>query len=245
MLIGTFSQIPYRTFAAALAPVAFLGLVLTVVLLYLVYHKEFVSRFSAETVEREKIANPALMWRTVIAAAVMLVLFFAGWSTSKVAIVTGALLLITKTVEPDKVYREIDWSLLVMLMGLLIVIAGIGKTVLPGDLAALAAHLQLARIGVLSSVTAVLSNLVSNVPAVLLLKPFVAHLPDQSRGWLTLAMSSTLAGNLTLLGSIANLIVVERARGTVRISFVEYLKAGVPLTVLTIAAGILVLSLAP
>ena len=79
----------------------------------------------------------------------------------------------------------------------------------------------------------------------LLLKPFVGHLPDQSPGWLTLAMSSTLAGNLTLLGSIANLIVVERARGTVKISFVEYLKVGVPLTVLTIAAGILVLSLAP
>jgi Na+/H+ antiporter NhaD/arsenite permease-like protein len=88
----------------------------------------------------------------------MLVLFFAGWSTSKVAIVTGALLLITRTVEPEKVYREIDWSLLVMLMGLLIVIAGIGKTVLPGDLAAVAGHHQLARVSVLSGVTAVLSK---------------------------------------------------------------------------------------
>ena len=88
----------------------------------------------------------------------MLVLFFAGWSTSKVAIVTGALLLITRTVEPEKVYREIDWSLVVMLMGLLIVIAGIGKTVLPGDLAAVAGHLQLARVSVLSGVTAVLSK---------------------------------------------------------------------------------------
>ena len=245
MLIGTFSHIPYRTFAAALAPVAFLGLVLTVLLLYLVYHREFVSRFSAETVEREKVANPGLMWRTVVAAAVMLVLFFAGWSTSKVAIVTGALLLITRTVEPERVYREIDWSLLVMLMGLLIVIAGIGKTVLPGDLAAVAAHLQLARVSVLSGVTAVLSNVVSNVPAVLLMKPFIAHLPHQERGWLALAMSSTLAGNLTLLGSIANLIVVERARKTVKISFVEYLKAGVPLTILTLTAGIIALHLRP
>jgi Na+/H+ antiporter NhaD/arsenite permease-like protein len=245
MLIGTFSHIPYRTFAAALAPVAFLGLVFTVLLLYLVYHREFASKFSAETVEREKVANPGLMWRTVVAAAVMLVLFFAGWSTSKVAIVTGALLLITRTVEPEKVYREIDWSLLVMLMGLLIVIAGIGKTVLPGDLAAVAAHLQLARVSVLSGVTAVLSNVVSNVPAVLLMKPFIAHLPHQERGWLALAMSSTLAGNLTLLGSIANLIVVERARKTVKISFVEYLKAGVPLTILTLTAGIIALHLRP
>ena len=245
MLIGTFSHIPYPTFAAALAPVAFLGLILTVLLLYLVYHREFASRFSTATVEREKVTNPGLMWRTVIAAAAMLVLFFAGWSTSKVAIVTGALLLITRTVEPDRIYSEIDWSLLVMLMGLLIVIAGIGKTVLPGNLAAVAAHLQLGRVSVLSSVTAVLSNLVSNVPAVLLLKPFIAHLPHQDRGWLALAMSSTLAGNLTLLGSIANLIVVERARRTVKISFLEYLKAGVPLTVLTMGVGILALHLRP
>ena len=63
----------------------------------------------------------------------------------------------------------------------------------------------------LSAVTAVLSNLVSNVPAVLVLKPFVAALPDQGRAWLVVAMASTLAGNFTVLGSIANLIVVEKA----------------------------------
>jgi Na+/H+ antiporter NhaD/arsenite permease-like protein len=94
---------------------------------------------------------------------------------------------------------------------------------------------------VLAGLTAVLSNVVSNVPAVILLKPFVAHLPHPEHGWLTLAMASTLAGNLTLLGSIANLIVVERARHIVKISFFEYLKAGVPLTILTITSGILVL----
>ena len=109
----------------------------------------------------------------------------------------------------------------------------------------MAAHLQLAPVSVLSGVTAVLSNLVSNVPAVLLMKPFIAHLPHQERSWLALAMSSTLAGNLTLLGSIANLIVVERARRTVKISFVEYLKAGVPLTVLSLSAGVLALHLRP
>ncbi len=243
MLIGTYSLIPYRTFTAALAPVGALGLVFTVLLLYLVYRKEFSSPFSAETVEHEKPANPALMWRAVIAAATMLVFFFAGWSPPKVAIVAGALLLITRSVPPEKVYREIDWSLLVMLMGLLIVIAGIGKTVLPHDLAAAAGHLQMNRTSVLAGVAAVLSNLVSNVPAVLLLKPFIGHLLHPGRGWLTLAMASTLAGNLSVLGSIANLIVIERARRTVRISFVEYLKAGIPLTVLTIAFGVLILSL--
>ena len=243
MLIGIYSGIPYRTFAATLAPVAFLGLTLTVLLLYLAYRKEFSVKFSVEAGEAAGVANPALMWRTVSAAAIMLILFFAGWSTSKVAIVTGALLLVTRTVEPEKVYREIDWSLLVMLMGLLIVIAGMGKTFLPHDLAALAGHLRLDRIGVLSTLTAILSNVVSNVPAVLLLKPFTGHLSDPVQGWLTLAMSSTLAGNLTLLGSIANLIVVERARRTVKISFMEYMKVGAPLAAMTIAIGVLILSL--
>jgi Na+/H+ antiporter NhaD/arsenite permease-like protein len=82
---------------------------------------------------------------------------------------------------------------------------------------------------------------VSNVPAVLVFKPFVGHLPDPNRAWLILAMSSTLAGNFTLLGSVANLIVVQRARGEVEIGFWEYFKAGAPIAVATIAFGTLLL----
>ena len=72
----------------------------------------------------------------------------------------------------------------------------------------------------------------------MLLKPFIAVLPDQNRAWLVAAMASTLAGNFTVLGSIANLIVVEKAarRGVV-IGFWDYFRVGAPLTVLTLAAG--------
>jgi Na+/H+ antiporter NhaD/arsenite permease-like protein len=92
--------------------------------------------------------------------------------------------------------------------------------------------------------TAVLSNLVSNVPAVLILHPFIDQLPHRETAWLALAMASTLAGNFTILGSIANLIVVQNAatRG-VHIGFWEYFAVGAPLTVLTIAIGTLWLSL--
>ena len=85
-----------------------------------------------------------------------------------------------------------------------------------------------------------LSNLVSNVPAVLMLKPFVAALPDTATAWKVVAMASTLAGNFTVLGSIANLIVVEKAarRGIV-IGFWDYFRVGAPLTVLTILLGTL------
>jgi Na+/H+ antiporter NhaD/arsenite permease-like protein len=100
-------------------------------------------------------------------------------------------------------------------------------------------HLYLENAAMLSTVTAVVSNLVSNVPGVLVLKPFVTSLQDRQRAWLTVAMASTLAGNFTLLGSLANLIVVQsaRARG-ITIGFWDYFKVGAPLTLITIAVGI-------
>ncbi len=96
-------------------------------------------------------------------------------------------------------------------------------------------------IDLLSLVSAGLSNLVSNVPAVLLLEPVAGAMPETSRdtAWLALAMSSTLAGNLTVLGSVANLIVVENARREgFAISFWEYCKVGIPVTLLTLGLGI-------
>jgi len=91
---------------------------------------------------------------------------------------------------------------------------------------------------VLSAVTAVLSNLVSNVPAVLVIRPFIENLPGHDIAWLTVAMASTLAGNFTILGSIANLIVVQKAAAWgVRIGFWDYFRVGAPLTVLTLAIG--------
>jgi Na+/H+ antiporter NhaD/arsenite permease-like protein len=101
-------------------------------------------------------------------------------------------------------------------------------------------------VDVLSLVSVGLSNLVSNVPAVLLLEPVVQAMPAATKesGWLALAMSSTFAGNLTILGSVANLIVVESARRRgVEIRFREYLKVGVPLTLLTTGLGVAWLAL--
>jgi Na+/H+ antiporter NhaD/arsenite permease-like protein len=238
MMIGAFSQIPYRTFLLRLAPVALAGLVLTVLVIFLMYRREFIHGPHVEIQPPRIRLNRVLMWKSLVAAAIMIALFFAGWPVAKVAILAGALLLITRRVKPEKVYREIDWSLLVLFAGLFIVVAGIEKTSLPHELAGLAARFRLQRTAVLSLFSAVISNLVSNVPAVLVFKPLIAALPDVQHGWLTLAMASTLSGNLTLLGSIANLIVVERARRHVEITFFEYLKVGAPLTILTIAIGV-------
>ncbi len=92
---------------------------------------------------------------------------------------------------------------------------------------------------VMSVVASLLSNLVSNVPAVPVFKPLMSHLADPQRGWLVLAMSSTPADNLIILGSIANLIVVQRVhREGVEITFWEYVKTGSILTIATIVIGV-------
>ena len=238
MMIGSFSGIPYRAFAAALSPVAAVGLLLTVAVIALVYRSEFRAAGPLRIEHRPVRVHRPLLWKSVFAAAAMIVCFFAGIGAPKVAIVAGALLLITRRIKPERIYAEIDFGILVMFVGLFIVIAGIEKTRLPDDLFAFASRYGLSRTAPMSVFAALLSNLVSNVPAVLVFKSLVPRLPDPARAWLALAMSSTLAGNLTVLGSVANLIVIERARREVRIGFWEYAKAGVPLTLLTLAAGI-------
>ncbi len=239
MMIGSFSGIPYRDFAAALAPVAAAGLLGVMAIIALVYRREFLIAAPRVNVAPPPVrVHRALAWKSTIVSAGMIVFFLAGWPVAKVALVAGALLLVTRRVKPERVYAEIDWSLLVLFIGLFIVVRGVEKTSLSADLLAIAARLRLERPGVMSAFAAVLSNIVSNVPAVLVFRPFIPHLPDARQAWLTLAMSTTLAGNLTVLGSVANLIVLQRARHQVRISFWEYARAGVPLTILTIAMGI-------
>src|SRR5260370_3016237 len=106
----------------------------------------------------------------------MTALFFAGQPVAKVAIVGGALLLFTRRVRAEKVYREIDWPLLVMFVGLFIVVAGLESAVLTPDVIAAAGPLHLGNVPILSPPTAGLSNLFHTAPAALGLHPFSAHL---------------------------------------------------------------------
>ncbi|HEY8290216.1 MAG TPA: anion transporter [Acetobacteraceae bacterium] len=238
IMIGSLSRIPYTSFVASLAPVALAGLVIVVVLIAALHRKEFAgaARLAAEP-QRIRV-NTVLVARALFATALVIGLFFAGQPPAKAAIIVGALLLLTRRVRSTRIYAEIDWSLLLMFSGLFIIVAGAERTLLTPDIIAAAGRMQLDRIPMLTTVTAVLSNLVSNVPAVLVIKPFVVSLHDQTRAWLVIAMASTLAGNFTVLASIANLIVVEKAaRRGVAIGFLAYTRVGVPLTLVTLLLG--------
>lgn len=169
IMIGSFSGIPYPVFAAALAPVAVMGLLITVLLLVLLHRDEFRGRTLTPHLPRPRV-NPALVWRSVIATVVVVLLFFAGTEPAKAAIVIGALLLLTRRVKTARIYAEVDWSLLLMFAGLFIIVGGAQRTLLTPQVVADVQQWHLGRVPVLSGVTAVLSNLVSNVPAVLLLR---------------------------------------------------------------------------
>jgi Na+/H+ antiporter NhaD/arsenite permease-like protein len=240
IMIGSLSHIPYTTFAVALGPVALVGLVITVALIAFFHRAEFAVEARLEAPRPKIDAHRVLMVRAVLATLILIALFFAGIVPAKAAIIIGGLLLLTRRVKSRRIYEEIDWSLLLMFAGLFIIIAGAEHTLLSPDVIAAVGQFHLDRVPVLSALTAVLSNLVSNVPAVLMIKPFVESLGDHDRAWLVIAMASTLAGNFTVLGSIANLIVIQRASAAgVAISFWDYFKIGAPLTILTLAIGTL------
>jgi Na+/H+ antiporter NhaD/arsenite permease-like protein len=238
MIIGVTSGIPYAAFAAALTPIALAGLAVVIILLAALFWTEFrrPMQFAA------KPPPPRLhLWQLIKAVVVtfgVVAAFFVGVPVAKAAILGGALLLVTRAIKAHKVYREIDGSLLLMFAGLFIVVAAAERTLLTPEAIGAIQSLHLDNVYVLTTVTALLSNIISNVPAVLALKPFVQGLADPHRIWLVIAMSSTLAGNLTLVGSVANLIVAERARKAgIEISFWAYCCAGIPLTALTLAIG--------
>jgi Na+/H+ antiporter NhaD/arsenite permease-like protein len=240
IMIGSFSHIPYTKFALALGPVALIGLIVTVALIALFHRAEFAGAARLEAPRLKVDANRVLVIRALLATLILIALFFAGVVPAKAAIIIGGLLLLTRRVKSRRVYAEIDWSLLLMFAGLFIIVAGAQHALLGPDIIAAVGRLHLDQVPVLSAVTAVLSNVVSNVPAVLMLKPFVDALKDHDTAWLVIAMASTLAGNFTLLGSIANLIVVQRAAGSgVSIGFWDYFRVGAPLTIITLAIGTL------
>ena len=238
MIVGAVSGIPYTAFAAALAPVAIAGLVLLVVLLATLWFREF--RQSVELTAKPRaprIHKPQLVKAVVVTLGVIAA-FFAGVPVAMAALLGGALLLVTRAIKAHKVYQEIDGSLLLMFAGLFVVVAAAEKVLLTPEVVGFVHSFHFDNVYVLTANTAVLSNLISNVPAVLALKPFVLGLADQHRSWLVIAMSATLAGNLTPAGSVANLIVAERARTAgIHVSLWTYCRAGIPITLATLALG--------
>jgi Na+/H+ antiporter NhaD/arsenite permease-like protein len=246
MIIGSLSGISYRAFALALAPAALLGLLLAYAIVALVFRKSLAEGRAVAKPRRARVRiHRWLALKNGGITLLLLVALVAGAPVATSAAAAAAWILFTRRVKPAKVFALVDWELLVMFTGLFVVVGGIEQAGLNEWLQRrLAATPALLTDGWFAAASVALSNLVSNVPAVLLLKQAIPAFADRTHAWLLLALTSTLAGNLTIPGSVANLIVVEAARRRgVQVSAGAYLRVGVPLTLLTIAAGMAILTL--
>jgi Na+/H+ antiporter NhaD/arsenite permease-like protein len=184
------------------------------------------------------VETPLDRWQTakgLTVAAVLLVAFlYAPWPREHVALTAAGVLLMSRKLHSSKMLRLVDWELLILFIGLFIVNHALQQTgliaKLVSDLAALGVDLQ--HPAPLFGAAFVLSNIVSNVPAVMLLLPLATH----HMAGPVLALVSTLAGNLLIVGSIANIIVVDAAaRRGVRIDWHRHARVGVPVTLATLA----------
>jgi Na+/H+ antiporter NhaD/arsenite permease-like protein len=244
ILIATTSGLGFAGFSVLVVPaLALLGVAW--LLIVLVYRKSWHGQVAALRPRPPRI-HRALLVKCALALAVMIAGFILGWSLALAALAGAAVLLFTRRVKPGKVLAHIDGALLLLFASLFIITRAIESTGGFQTLLTWAKPLLSQNLGLFSAVSAVLSNLISNVPAVMVLKPLIPGLDDPNRAWTALAAASTLAGNLTLFGSVANLIVAESARAQgIRLGFLEYLKVGLPLAVFSVAVTALWLILVP
>ncbi|WP_051132407.1 SLC13 family permease [Thermodesulfobacterium thermophilum] len=242
IIIGAASGISYSKFFFHLFPVALAGLFICAGVIHRFYKKDLTSPVKTPEEALKYRYNKPLVIKSSLVALITVILFFLNVPMEIVSIGVGSFLLITRRVKPEKVYNLIDFRLLILFIGLFIVIKGVEKSVV---FYSLVEHFQMLVTAPLSLVfsSLLVSNVVSNVPAVLIFKPLIVNYFNDEKAWFFLAMSSTFAGNLTILGSIANIIVIEGASPKVKIGFFEYLKIGLPVTLLSVLVGLVILSL--
>jgi Na+/H+ antiporter NhaD/arsenite permease-like protein len=255
MLIGQTGRLAFGHYTLVVAPLVAACLVLNVAVVAWVYRA---SLFGPGAATEECGAGaglsglglPALeRWRVgktlVITAGLVGVFLFAPVPREVAALAAAGLVMVSRKTDPRKLLALVDWNLVLLFIGLFVVIGNVQRAgLMDASMRALRdAGVQLHTPAALAGVTLVLSNLVSNVPAVLLLMP---GLPAAGAGggatglWYLLAVVASLAGNLTLLGSIANLIVAEQSKPHgVEIGFAEYLKTGLPLTICNTVMAVL------
>lgn len=247
MLIGQSSGWGWGPFALRMIPVGLVCLALNAWVVGRIYWRELATAdFSPSDVPHEPVQlQRRLTWKTVWVLIGLMVAFILGAPLGLAALTAGAALLILANRPPEEAYASVDWSLLLFFAGLFVVVDGITRTqgiwitrLMPLITHHVGSAPQLAGFA-LGSVVG--SNLFSNVPFVMLLRGWMVHLPKAPLLWLNLAAASTLAGNLTLLGSVANLIVAQGARDECPLTFRAFLRVGVASTVLTVTASVAIL----
>lgn len=243
MIIGLASGIPYANYMLFMFPIGVACLFVCFGILCLCFHRE-ISASAWQTVELSlpHVYDRPLILKTLLVLVLAMTGFLANINMPLVAISAAVTMFFLGKKKPEDILARIDWTLLLMFGGLFVVVEGINTVdILNRVYAFMAPHIgrsDLASLVNFSGLTMLLSNLVSNVPYVMIAVEWVKQMADHSKIWYVLALSSTFSGNLMVLGSVANLIVLEQAKEVVSIGFREYLKVGLVMTVSTIAVGL-------
>jgi Na+/H+ antiporter NhaD/arsenite permease-like protein len=247
MIIGHLSGIPFLRFSAAMLPVALAGLAIE----YLVLHFGFRNLLRQSTIHRPEQPAPPLHRRltglSFLVLALVFVGFMAGFNLAWTALAGGALIMVLARRDTHEVLKLVDWHLLVFFAALFVVVEGLNTTGLPDQiysrLRGMFGVTATSQAWNLAWFSAAGSNIFSNVPFVLVAGKWITSFVEPVLMWKVMALATTFAGNLTILGSVANIIVVESARGHVEVGFWDYARFGIPVTLFTTVAGMAVLLL--
>jgi len=241
MLCAVLGQLSYRDHLIAVGPLALVCLAVNHGLLHIVFRRQLGcgpldSRPSASPVTARNIATLVVVIATAVA-------FTLGADLGWAATAGFVSLMLLHRRDSVALWGRIDWSLLLFFAALFVVVEGLIRSGAP---AWLFQHVPLAEAhgdgfagwARTAGVFLVGSNIVSNVPFILVVSDQMTTLPSPALGWELLTVASTFAGNMTLLGSVANIIVAENSRDIGGIGFFDYLKVGLPLAVITTFIGV-------
>jgi Na+/H+ antiporter NhaD/arsenite permease-like protein len=245
MIIGHLSRIPFLRFSASLLPVAAVGLAVEYAVLRIGFRKVLNEAVIHRPETRPRAADRRLLGLTFGVLALVFVGFVAGLDLSWTALGGSALVMVAARRDTREVLKLVDWHLLLFFAALFIVVEGLSGTGLPDQIyrhlhglfgvSATSQAWNFAWFSVLGS------NVFSNVPFVLVAGKWINNFANPELLWKVMALATTLAGNLTILGSVANIIVVESARSHVELGFWDYARFGIPVTILTTGIGMLIL----
>jgi Na+/H+ antiporter NhaD/arsenite permease-like protein len=245
MLIGQMSGIPFLRFFGALLPVAIAGLAIQYAVLRLGFCKVLAD---ARILPLEGTAPPLdkrLIGLTFAVLTGVFAGFVAGWNLAWTALGGGAVIMVLARRDTHEVLKQVDWHLLVFFAALFVVVEGLNGTGLPDQIYRQVRGVfgtgAAAQAWNLAWFSAAGSNIFSNVPFVLVAGKWMGNFAQPELMWKVLALATTFAGNLTLLGSVANIIVVESARGHIEVGFWDYARFGIPVTILTTLVGLALL----
>ncbi len=247
MIIGHFSGISFSEFSRSLLPAAIVGLAINCFILRFGFRKLLAQTAIVPAEHAIPKLDCSLFVLVCVGVGSIFAGFLAGLHLAWTAMAGAALVMVLARRDTHDVLKLVDWHLLLFFAALFIVVEGLNDTGLPD---AMYSRLQPmfgssapTQAWNLAWFSVAGSNVFSNVPFVLVAGKWIARFTDPALMWKVLALATTFAGNLTIVGSVANMIVVESARDHIQVSFWDYARFGIPITFLTTAAGVVVLLL--